>query len=144
MCLSASFSHSNFFATGQQAALENKHFFFKEDIHDYCMIPGTTVEALDKTYLLYLPWAYSVGFWIHPSTCLDPQHSLPVPNAAPGAAFQLGANAMVGFWAAESSVWGSWAQPSLGYQVPGIQVLGTEFILHSLAPISIYPLLCSV
>lgn len=43
-------------------ALENKHFFFKEDIHDYCMISRTTVEAPDKIYLCHLPRAHSPGF----------------------------------------------------------------------------------
>ena len=105
MCLSGSFSHSNFFATGQQTALKNKHFFFKEDIHDYRMISGTTVEALAKIYLCHLPRAYSARFWSHPSPRLDPQHSPPVPNPAPGAAFRMGADATVGFWAAASSVW---------------------------------------
>lgn len=54
MCLSGSFSHSNFFfffATGQQTDLKNKHFFFKEDIHDYCMIRFSSVTCQEHTGL---------------------------------------------------------------------------------------------
>lgn len=149
MCLSGSFSHSDFFATGQQMALKNKHFFFKEDIHDYRMISGTTVEALDKIYLCHLPRAYSTGIWSHPSPLLDPQPSPPLPNPAPGAAFHMGADARMGFWAAASPVWSHrpWgAHPLLGHWVPGpaTQVLGVYFIPHNVAPKCIYILFSSV
>jgi len=77
MCLSGSFSHSDFVATGQQTALKSKHFFFKECIYDYRMISGTTAEAVDKIYLCHLPRAYSAGFWNHPSPRLEPSTRLP-------------------------------------------------------------------
>lgn len=140
MCLSGSFSHSNFFATGQQTALKNKHFFFKKDIHDYRMISGTTVEALDKIYLCHLPRAYSAGFWSQPSPHVDPQHSLPMPNSAPGTAFQTGTDTRGGFLGCSIPRLvhrPPGVQPLLGRRVPVAQVLGVYFIPHHVAPICI-------